>query len=104
MHRTRANHAGATVLKLEHAPSAVPDETGRTTYLVIDASRCRGQVFREVPVSSTDLEQVLADLVEGQYVEPVRVVCFNVQEGWSRDISAEIAQMIERRSVQNGQN
>jgi hypothetical protein len=67
---------------------------------VIDSSRYKGEVFREVPVNSTNLEQVLADLMEDQYVELVRVVCFNVQEGWSRDMSAEVAQRIERCSTE----
>jgi hypothetical protein len=92
------------VLKLEHAPSAIPDGSDRTMYLVIDASRCNGHVFREVPIHSTNLEQVLADLVEGQYVKPVRVVGFNVGAGWSRDMSAEVARIIKFRNISDRRN
>jgi hypothetical protein len=92
------------VLKLEHAPSAIPDGPDRTIYLVIDASRCNGHVFREAAIHSTDLEQVLADLVEGQYVEPVRVVGFNVGAGWSRDMSAEVAWIIKFRNISDRRN
>jgi hypothetical protein len=30
-------------------------------------------------------------LLEGQYSAPVRVVAFNTAEGWSRDVTKEIA-------------
>jgi len=93
-----------TVLKLERAPSAIPDDLDRTTYLVIDACRGKGHVFRETALPSTDLEQVVSDLVEGQYVEPVGIVAFNVQEGWSRDLSVEVATEIERRCIADRRN
>jgi hypothetical protein len=34
---------------------------------------------------------VIADLLEGQYSDPVRVVAINTGEGWSLDKSEEIA-------------
>jgi hypothetical protein len=30
-------------------------------------------------------------LLEGQYGEPVRIVAFNTAEGWSRDVTLDIA-------------
>jgi len=45
---------------------------------------------------------VLSDLVDGQYVEPVGIVGFNIQEGWSRDVSVEVAKEIKRRSFAIG--
>jgi hypothetical protein len=33
----------------------------------------------------------------GQYPNPVRVVAFNTAEGWSRDISADVAEELRRR-------
>jgi hypothetical protein len=46
-----------------------------------------GQAWRETDVEATRLETVLADLLDGQYSNPVRVVSFNTAEGWSRDVS-----------------
>jgi hypothetical protein len=38
--------------------------------------------------------------MEGQYIGPVRVVAFNTAEGWSRDVSEEIAdEVIQRYSA-----
>jgi hypothetical protein len=33
----------------------------------------------------------------GQYENPVRVVCFNTAEQWSRDVSADVAQELRSR-------
>jgi hypothetical protein len=43
----------------------------------------------------TDLETVVTD---GQYSNPVRVVAFNIAEGWSRDVSEDIAHELRRRA------
>jgi len=45
----------------------------------------------------TDYETVIRDLLSGQYTNPVRVVSFNTAEGWSRDVSADIAEELRQR-------
>jgi hypothetical protein len=40
---------------------------------------------------------VILDLLDGQYKNPIRVIAFNVAEGWSQDASADIAQELRRR-------
>jgi hypothetical protein len=40
---------------------------------------------------------VITDLIGGQHNRPVRVVAFNTAEGWSADVSEEIAREIMRR-------
>jgi hypothetical protein len=45
----------------------------------------------------TDRETVITDLVSGQYSRPVRVVAFNTAEGWSRDVTEDIAREVRRR-------
>jgi len=35
------------------------------------------------PAEATDLDTVVADLLDGQYKNPFRVVVFNTAEGWS---------------------
>ena len=53
--------------------------------------------WRETNVEDTDLEAVISDLLEGQYSNPVRVVGFNLSEGWVRDVSEEIARKLRQR-------
>jgi hypothetical protein len=44
------------------------------------------------------LETTINDLMSGQYSDPVRVVAFNVAEGWSADASEDVAREILRRT------
>jgi hypothetical protein len=57
----------------------------------------RGSAYCETDVEATDLETIIQDLLDGQYSKPVRVVSFNTGEGWSRDISADVAEELRRR-------
>jgi small-conductance mechanosensitive channel len=61
-----------------------------------------GRCCRETDVETTDLETVITDLIEGQYKNPVRVVGFNTAEGWSCDVSEDIADEIRDRCDRQG--
>jgi hypothetical protein len=37
------------------------------------------------------------DLLKGEYSDPIRVIGFNTAEGWSRDISEEVASELQYR-------
>jgi hypothetical protein len=39
----------------------------------------------------TDRQTLIRDMLDGQYENPVRIVAFNTAEGWSRDVSEDIA-------------
>ena len=69
-----------------------------TVYLVEDDYGPIGRAFRETDASKPDRETTLKDLLTGQYNDPVRVVAFNTYEGWSRDVSREIAVEVQRRA------
>jgi hypothetical protein len=72
-------------------PSIVPNGTDETVYLVVDDFGHHGRCWRETDIDATDLETIITDLLDGQYNSPVRVVGFNTAEGWSRDVSEDIA-------------
>jgi hypothetical protein len=78
-------------------PSIVPYGADQTVYLVVDGFGAHGTVCRETEVERTDLETVIADLISGQFNDPVRVVAFNL-EHWAQDVSKEIALEIQSRS------
>jgi hypothetical protein len=40
---------------------------------------------------------LIRHLLEDQYSRPVRVVAFNTAEGWSRDVTVDIADELRRR-------
>jgi hypothetical protein len=59
--------------------------------LVLDDFGQRGRSWREADEEETDRATVVRALLEGQYNAPFRVIAFNTAEGWSRDVSEEIA-------------
>jgi hypothetical protein len=78
-------------------PSIVPNVAEQNVYLVVDDLGHLGQAWREAGVETTDVESVINDLLEAQYRYPVRVVAFNVAEGWAREVSKDIAHELRRR-------
>jgi hypothetical protein len=77
-------------------PSIVPSDD-QNVYLVIDDLGRLGRVWREADVEQADLETVIQDLLEGQYSNPIGVFGFNPMEGWSRDVSDDVARELRRR-------
>ena len=67
-------------------PSIVPNSRDETVYLVLDDFGRNGRAWRETDVERTDLEIVIADLMSGQYANPVTVVAFNTAEHWANDV------------------
>jgi hypothetical protein len=78
-------------------PSIVPKGDDQNVYLVVDDFGRNGGVYREADVETTDLETVIADLLDGQYKNPTRVVAFNIAEKWSQDVSADVAHELRQR-------
>jgi len=78
-------------------PSIVPHDDDQNVYLVLDDFGRHGRAWCEADTEKTDLETVIADLLGGEYKDPVRVVGFNSAERWSEDVSADVAQELRRR-------
>lgn len=78
-------------------PSIVPNGDDETVHLVKDDLGRLGSVWREADAEAADLETVITDLLTGQYSDPVRVIAFNTEGLWARDVSEEIAHELRRR-------
>ena len=78
-------------------PSIVPNDDDQIAYIVVDDFGPIGRSYRETDVRRADLEAVVMGLLEGQYADPLRVVGFNTVEGWSKDVSADVAHEIRYR-------
>ena len=80
--------------------TAVPEASG-DTYLVLDDFGGRlGRAWRETDEEATSRDVLIHDLVHGQYSNPVRIVAFNTAEGWSRDVTKDIADELRRRLLE----
>jgi hypothetical protein len=71
-------------------------------YLVLDNFGGRlGRAWRETDEeTSTTRETLIRDVMDGQYGNPARIVAFNTVEGWSRDVTKDIADELRRRFVE----
>jgi hypothetical protein len=83
--------------KSHWTPSIVPGGNEQTVYLVAENFGTLGRAWREADYEATDLETVIEDLLSGQYNNPICVVAFNTAEGWSEDVSQDVAQELRRR-------
>jgi hypothetical protein len=61
-----------------------------------------GRAWRETDENDTDYETLIRHLLEGQCNNPVRVVAFNTDEGWSRDVSDDVGDELRERGAQRG--
>ena len=81
---------------MRESPSIIPG-IYRDVYLVLDDFGRIGWAWRETDVEDTDYETVINDLLEGQFANPVRVIGFNTAEGWSKDVSEDVARELRQR-------
>jgi hypothetical protein len=89
---------------MPHSPSLVPEDTAhRDVYLVLDDFGSLGRVWRETDEAGTNRTWMIRSLLEGQYENPVRIVAFNTAEGWSRDVTLDIADELRRHYVEHGE-
>jgi Tripartite tricarboxylate transporter family receptor len=62
-----------------------------TVYLVLNDHGKNGIAYDETDPAQADRETIIRNFLSGQYSNALRVVAFNTAEGWSRDVSEDIA-------------
>jgi hypothetical protein len=62
-----------------------------TAYIVVEDFGDLGRAFLETDLAEADLGSIVRNMISGEYTDPLRVIAFNTVEGWSRDVSEEIA-------------
>lgn len=86
--------------KVESPPTAPGFDVD--VYLVLDDFGTIGRAYREADETQANREMVIQNLLEGQYNNPVRVVCFNTAQRSSRDATLEIVREIQERASRDG--
>ena len=82
--------------------SLVPLQENNNVYLVLDELPTFGRVWRELSEESANEQTILKLIANGDFLRPVRVIAFNLDEGWSRDVTDDIAQeLLERDASKN---
>jgi hypothetical protein len=85
------------------SPTIAPHGSDQDTYLVLADFGRRGISWRETDENGADRETLIRDLVEGQYSHPIRIIAFNTVEGWTRDVTVDIADELRRRYIEFGE-
>lgn len=75
----------------------VPENDDVTIYLVLEDFGPLGRAILETDLADADRGTIVRNFISGQYDSALRVIAFNVAEGWSRDVSEDIAgEIIDR--------
>jgi hypothetical protein len=74
-----------------HGPLRPDDPNDVAVYLVEEDLGRSGRAYLETDAAEADRGTIIRNFISGQYDTPVRVVAFNTAEGWSRDVSEDIA-------------
>jgi hypothetical protein len=85
---------------MDRSPSIAPQDANHDMYLVLlDAFGVWvGRAWRVTDDDEgTYREMLIRDLLNEVYSCPVRIVAFNTAEGWSRNITTEIAAELKQR-------
>src|SRR5271169_4101607 len=70
-----------------------------TIYLVLKDYGKLGSAYVETDPAEADRETIIRNFLSGQYDNAVRVVAFNTAEGWSWDVSEDIAREVLQRAI-----
>jgi hypothetical protein len=95
------NHCEGFVIRA--SPFITPCGPQQDTYIVLDDFGRIGRAWRGTDEDAADREALIRDLLAGEFYQPIRIVAFNVAEGWSRDVSVDIADELRRRYPEFGE-
>jgi hypothetical protein len=73
-------------------------------YLVEDDFGRHGVAYVETDKAEADRESVVGNFLSGQYNRPLRVIAFNVDELWCREVSEDIAVEVLQRATATDQD
>jgi len=79
----------------------VPLHENNNVYLVLD-KLAFGRVWRELSEEAANEQTVLKLIANGEFHRPVRVILFNTDEGWSRDVTEDVAEALLEREATEG--
>jgi hypothetical protein len=82
-------------------PPLAPDQQPHdvTVYIVLNDFGQLGRAYVETDEATADEQTVVSNVSDGEYSNPVRVVAFNTAEGWSRDVTEDIARALLDREA-----
>ena len=82
-------------------PPLVPDKPGTdgTIHVVLNDFGPLGRAYVEADETKADETTVVENILAGQYSHPLRVIAFNMAEGWADDVTEDIAIAVLKQST-----
>ena len=71
-----------------------------TVYTVLENFGKHGAAWREIDEIRADQRSIIEGILRGEYERVLRVVAFNADEGWARDVTRDIALKVARAARQ----
>src|ERR1041384_4551530 len=75
-------------------PNSIIPEPPATVHLVVEDFGVLGRAYRETDAARADAATIVERILCGEYSAPAQVIAFNVEKGWARDVSAQIARAL----------
>jgi len=71
-----------------------------TVYAILEDFGKHGAAWREIDEIRADERSIVEGILRGEYERVLRVVAFNADEGWARDVTRDIALKVARAARQ----
>jgi hypothetical protein len=71
-----------------------------TVYAVLEDFGKHGAAWREIDEIRADEQSIVEGILRGEYERILRIVAFNADEGWARDVTRDIALKVTRAARQ----
>jgi hypothetical protein len=71
-----------------------------TVYAVLEDFGKHGCAWREIDEIRADARSIVEGILRGEYERVLRIVAFNADEGWARDVTRDIALKVVRAARQ----
>jgi len=75
------------------------DKADVTVHIVLNDFGDLGRAYAETDEAEADEATIIDNILSGQYSCPLRVVAFNTAEGWSRDVTEDIAVAVVSKAL-----
>src|SRR6202008_3431160 len=73
----------------------VPDAPAAgTIHMLLDDFGRSGRAWREMDEEQTAKCDIVNQIIDGEFNRPVKIVAFNLEEGWVRDVTEDIARAV----------
>ena len=99
-HRPKRRNRSRFAAIILSGPPLAPSEPGLNTTvdIVLDDFGHLGRAYSETDEHEADEVTVVTGILASQYSRPVRVIAFNVAQGWVREVTKDIANAVLERA------